>query len=354
MDETYEQALDILIHAPEADAILLVAFFSPEGISSRLLNIVATKNRRYGKPMVVFSLYGPFTDRHLLRFHEKGVAAFGSMSRAVEALVALRERRLFLDRRRSADPSPGNASPDPAREEESARFLREIPPGKKALHEAEAKALMECLGIPVPRHMIFFPEQGEDCAGFSTRSAKAFAGSGMRFPAVLKVLSEEILHKSDVGGVVPGIANAWELARAIEIMERHLEKEAMPQHGILVEEHVDVRVEAIVGALTDPEFGPCVMVGLGGIYSEAFHDAAFRLAPVSALDVEDLLEGLNASRMFGSFRGFDFPRKQFMDLVVRFSRFFHRFSDRIEQMDLNPVAAGPEGLTVLDAKVLLK
>ncbi len=97
-DATYEEALRILLDAPEVDAVLVVAFFAPEGISSRLVNIIATKNRQSRKPLVVFSLYGPFTDRHLLEFHDRGVAAYASMSRAVDALVALRERRLFLER----------------------------------------------------------------------------------------------------------------------------------------------------------------------------------------------------------------------------------------------------------------
>jgi acyl-CoA synthetase (NDP forming) len=99
-DETYERALDILMSAPEVDAMLVVAFFAPEGISSRLVNIISTKNRQSGKPMVVFSLYGPFTDQHLLEFHDRGVAAFGSMSRAVEALLALRERKMFMEKRK--------------------------------------------------------------------------------------------------------------------------------------------------------------------------------------------------------------------------------------------------------------
>jgi acyl-CoA synthetase (NDP forming) len=98
-DETYETALDILTCAPEVDAILVVAFFAPDGISSRLVNIIATKNRQSRKPMVVFSLYGPFTDQHLLEFHDRGVAAFGSMSCAVEALQALRQRKMFIEKR---------------------------------------------------------------------------------------------------------------------------------------------------------------------------------------------------------------------------------------------------------------
>ena len=69
-------------------------------ISSRLANIIATKSRQSRKPMVVFSLYGPFTDQHLLEFHDRGVAAFGSMFRTVEALLALRDRKMFIDKRR--------------------------------------------------------------------------------------------------------------------------------------------------------------------------------------------------------------------------------------------------------------
>ncbi|MEW6442587.1 MAG: CoA-binding protein [bacterium] len=97
-DATYDRVLDILMRAPEVDALLVVGFFAPEGISSRLVNIIATRNRQSRKPMVVFSMYGPFTDQYLLGFYDRGVAAFGSLSRAVDALVALRERRMFLDR----------------------------------------------------------------------------------------------------------------------------------------------------------------------------------------------------------------------------------------------------------------
>jgi acetyltransferase len=352
-DQTYEKALEILVGAPEVDAILVVAFFAPEDVSSRLVNIIATKNRQYRKPMVVFCLYGPFTDRYLLDFHERGVAAFGSMSRAVEALVTLRERRVFLRRRSSKESPFERVLMDPSREKLIERMLR-VPSGKNVMHEADAKALLGCLDIRVPRYVSLFPEQGEDRTAFSTRAAEATNGAGIGYPVVLKVLSEAILHKSEVGGVVRGIGDERELARAIQIMLCQLETERFSDCGILVEEHVDASFEAIVGGLIDAEFGPAIMVGVGGIWSEAYGDVGFRLAPVSTWDVEDLLDELNSARLFRSFRGYEFPRMDFVSLVMRFSEFFYRFSDRIDQMDLNPVAAGPEGITVLDAKVLLR
>ena len=352
-DETYEAALDILMEAPEVDALLVVAFFAPEGVSSRLVNIIATKNRQSRKPMVVFSLHGPFTDRHLLEFHDRGVAAFGSMSRAVDALVALRERRVFLskllDRKGEPDRTPINA-----RTEELLSALLSRPSARKALDEAGAKALLSSLGFRVPRHVALFPEVLEEESAFAIRSVEAVRAAGLSAPVVLKVLSGEILHKSDVGGVRKGIQDDPELERAIQTMRADLCARGFTGHGILVEEQVETVVEAIVGGLNDPEFGPSVMLGLGGVWSESLQDVSFRVAPVTRQDVEEMLDELRSAQLFRSFRGFDFPREDFIALVVLFSRFFHQVSDRIDQIDLNPVAAGPAGLTVLDAKVLLR
>jgi len=145
-----------------------------------------------------------------------------------------------------------------------------------------------------------------------------------------------------------------ELERAIQTMRAGLGARGLTGHGILVEEQVEAVVEAIVGGLNDPEFGPSVMLGLGGVWSESFQDVSFRVAPVTRQDVEEMLDELRSAQLFRSFRGFEFPREDFVALVVLFSRFFHQVSDRIDQIDLNPVAAGPAGLTILDAKVLLR
>ncbi len=352
-DATYDQALEILEAAPEVDAVLVVAFFAPEGISSRLVNLIATKTRQCRKPVVVFSLYGPFTDRHLLDFHDRGVAAFGSMSRTVEALLALRERAIFLSRHPVEEPTAGRIVFERTTEDRIEGLLKGAV-GRRALHEADAKALLECLGIRVPRRVALFPEKGDGEIEFAERALEALRASEVPFPVVLKVLSDRIDHKSDIGGVLTGIRDERALRDSILHMRHDMERGGVSDHGVLLEEHVEASVEAIVGGLTDPEFGPSILVGLGGIWSEAFQDVAFRLAPVTHRDVEEMLEELTSSRVFRSFRGFDFPRDAFCSLVVRFSRFFTRFSDRIDQVDLNPVAAGPEGVTVLDAKIFLR
>jgi acetyltransferase len=353
-DDTYDSVLAVLAEAAEVDAVLVVAFFAPEGVSSRLVNILAARKRLSRKPIVVFSLHGPFTEQHLLDFYDRGVAAFGSMSRTVEALVALRERATFLARRGRGDERKTEAHGlDAATEKRILAILTSGGP-RRTLHEAEAKALLRCLGIRVPAGVALFPEGGETEDAFAARAVKRLCASGISLPVVLKVLSHAIDHKSDLGGVRTGIRDEGSLFEAIRSMRRSLDARGIRDHGLLVEEHVEARVEAIVGGLTDPEFGPSVMVGLGGIWSEAFQDAAFRLAPVTARDVEEMLDELVSARIFRSFRGFDFPREAFCSLVVRFSHFFGRFSERIDQIDINPVAAGPQGLSVLDAKVFLR
>jgi acyl-CoA synthetase (NDP forming) len=353
-DETYERVLDILVEAPEVDALLVVAFFAPEGVSSRLVSILASRTRLSKKPIVVFSLHGPFTEQHLLDFHDRGVAAFGSMSRSVAALAALRDRAVFLAGRAADGANRCEAAAlDPATEERVVDILAPAR-GRGALHEADAKALLHELGIDVPANVTVFPEAEEGEDAFARRIVKRVSAANLSFPVVLKVLSDTIDHKSDLGGVRTGIRDQTSLFEAVRSMRRSLYGRGVGNHGVLVEEHVEGRVEAIVGGLTDPEFGPSVMVGLGGIWSEAFRDVAFRLAPVRARDVQEMLDELVSARIFRSFRGFDFPTEAFCSLVVRFSQLFYRFSDRIDQIDLNPVAAGPRGLTVLDAKVFLR
>ncbi len=163
----------------------------------------------------------------------------------------------------------------------------------------------------------------------------------------VKVCSPDILHKTDRGGVMLG-TNAAELDSAVSEMRRRF-----PGSPVLVEEMVrDRGVEMILGMIRDPEVGPAIMLGWGGVYTEVLGDAAFRLPPLTPADVHDMLESLMVSKLL-DFRGFKADREALVRAVVRFSEMVAELGDSIREMDINPMLVTSSGPLVLDAKMIL-
>ena len=187
------------------------------------------------------------------------------------------------------------------------------PEGAGALTEHESKRILAGTGIPMTR---------EELAG-TPEQAVEIAGS-VGLPVALKVQSPDVPHKSDAGGVALGAATAEEVETAYLRIVRNV-KAAHPHariDGVLVQEMVSDGLEVIVGMVHDAQFGPLVMVGLGGIYVEVFKDAAFRLPPLDEEDVREMLAELRGGALLRGLRGGK-PRDvdALVDCVVRFGDF---------------------------------
>lgn len=208
------------------------------------------------------------------------------------------------------------------------------------LSEPESKAVLAAHGIPcVAERVVGDP------------SAAVEAAVALGYPVVAKLAGDGIAHKTERGLVRLGLRTADEVASAA----RELLASARPDDGevsVLVAPMVRGNRELIVGVHRDPQFGPCVMVGIGGVLAEAVADVAFRLAPVDRADADEMLEGLRARAILGPVRGEDaVDRSAIVDIIVGLSRLATERDDIIS-VDVNPLLIGENGAPIaLDALV---
>ena len=178
----------------------------------------------------------------------------------------------------------------------------------------------------------------------------------MGYPVVLKVVSQDILHKSDVGGVMVGIKDRMQLVSGYETMLANV-RSARPDaliKGVMVSKQAPIGVEAIIGGIDDPVFGPTLMFGLGGIFAEILEDVAFRIAPVSRKHAEDMIREIKGFSILAGVRnrpGCDLDAVT--ELIISVSRFLEDSPDVLE-LDLNPVYLYEDGLMAVDTRIIKK
>lgn len=213
------------------------------------------------------------------------------------------------------------------------------------LPEPEALRLLATYDLPViPHRLARSPDEA------------AAAAQDLGCPVALKIVSPVILHKSDVGGVVlnvptPGDARAA-FTRIREHVTRHMPNAAMD--GVLVAQMARPGTEVILGLLRDPQFGPAVMAGLGGVFVELYKDVAFRLLPLTPAAARAMLLELKAAPLLTGYRGQP-PRD--LDALATCACAVTRIAaahPEIQEMDLNPVLAYERGCVIVDAKILVR
>ena len=207
--------------------------------------------------------------------------------------------------------------------------------GRKALAENEVKQLLRDSGIPTTDFQV-------------VRKFEEIDQKKLKFPVVMKVCSPNILHKTDVGGVVLEVPRD-DLEREFGKM-----KEKFPTEPILVESMQDRRVEIIIGLINDHTFGLTIMLGLGGIYTEVYKDVTFRVVPIKKEDAEEMLREIKAAPILEGFRKIKVDREAIVGLLMKVSALGEKYRDKLDQMDLNPVFVKEKGVVVVDAKMLLK
>jgi acyl-CoA synthetase (NDP forming) len=217
--------------------------------------------------------------------------------------------------------------------------------GRAALTEIESKRLLEAAGITTAM---------AEHARTADEAVAAAVRAGM--PAVLKVLSPEVSHKSDVGGVMLQLRSEQEVRDAFDRIRRNLAAHA-PQarfDGVAVQAMAAAGVELIIGVVRDPRFGPLVLAGLGGVFVEAMQDTAVRLAPVDSDEARAMLGQLRGRALLSGVRGAQpIDLEAVVGLIVTLSQLVSERRE-IKELDLNPVVAYPQGFKVLDARILLR
>ena len=212
--------------------------------------------------------------------------------------------------------------------------------GQKALTEYQSKQLLAGYGIPVTRELLV-----------KDANAAVDAAAGIGFPVALKGSSPELMHKSDAGCVALGLQTPEALRLAFA---RITENAAAVIEGMLVQEMVAGQREIVVGLSRDPQFGPCVMLGIGGVFTEIIKDTVFRAAPIDEIEAMDMIGELKSRAMLDAFRG-----QQPADLaaICRTLIAVGRIGlemPAVAEIDINPLIITPEGVVVaVDALVVL-
>jgi acyl-CoA synthetase (NDP forming) len=216
--------------------------------------------------------------------------------------------------------------------------------GRAALTEIESKRLLEAAGITTA--MAEHARTADEAVAAAVRAG---------IPAVLKVLSPDVSHKSDVGGVMLQLRSEQEVRDAFDRIRRNLAAHA-PQarfDGVAVQAMAAAGVELIIGVVRDPRFGPLVLAGLGGVFVEAMQDTAVRLAPVDPDEAHAMLDQLRGRALLSGVRGAQpIDLEAVVGLIVTLSQLVSERRE-IKELDLNPVVAYPQGFKVLDARILL-
>lgn len=215
---------------------------------------------------------------------------------------------------------------------------------QKVLTEVESKDLLASEGIPVVEARL----------ARSKREAVAISRD-IGFPVVLKVISSDVVHKTDSGGVRLGLANATQVGRAYSEIVSSI-KQAYPEarvQGVSVQPMAPQGVEVIVGMSKDPQFGPVLMFGLGGILVEVLKDISFRIVPITKRDARDMIREIKGYPILEGYRG-QKPASiaALEELLVKVSEFVEN-NPQIEELDLNPVFAYPDGALAVDARIIL-
>jgi acetyltransferase len=218
--------------------------------------------------------------------------------------------------------------------------------GRVSIGDAEARTILKAYGLRIPKSEIAeSPEQAVEIA------------REVGYPVVLKIASPDILHKTDVGGVRVGLESRQEIIDAYELMvyraQRYLPEARI--WGCMVQEMVEEGLEVLVGMNRDPQFGPLVTFGLGGIYVETLKDVTFRLAPFSKQEAWEMLGEIRASALLDGVRGEpEVDKEAIVDTLLRMAQLVQDFPEIVE-LDINPMVVFPRGhgATAIDMRLIL-
>ncbi len=216
--------------------------------------------------------------------------------------------------------------------------------GRKHFLEEESDSLLLAYGIPVAASVL---AKNADEAGM--------AASKLGFPVVEKIVSPDILHKSDVGGVKINITSEEEARAAFDQISSQVLRAVSKARiqGVLVQKMIKGGTETIVGGSRDPQFGPVVVFGLGGIFVEILKDVSFRVAPIDREEALDMIKEIRSAPILNGFRGTPAADKEALaSVIVSVGRLMIE-NPEISSLDLNPVMALPSGAVTVDSRILI-
>lgn len=329
--ERFRDAVELVLGDPGVDMAAVLTAPHPILTFAELAGILANAHRRHGKPVVASFMAGEIEEQAEDVLREAGIPAYFEPARAVRALGTLAKYRDIRSRAQD-ECRPLDVDRDRA---------QNVLANAGARLGVEALDLLATYGIPVARGgLAKSPEE----------AARLARDLGER--VVLKVVSPDIVHKSDLGGVRIGVP-ASEAGKAYQELAELLPSRSTGAQGVYVQELLPPGQEAIVGIVRDPTFGPLVMFGLGGVFVEVLGDVAFAIAPVSSRQAEELVRGIHGFPLLQGARGR--PPVHLPSLVGAVERIGRLGADfpEISELDVNPLLCYPDRVVAVDLRVTL-
>jgi len=300
-----------------------------------IAKVITEWNRAFPlMPVVTAFMGGKTVESAVDHLRSEGIPNFETPERAVAALAALQKKNVIrhTDRFETSGMRATRAA--------------EIMEGCSGLlSEAKAEELFELYGLPLPKQKVA-----------KTAEEAVEIADDIGYPVIAKISSPDILHKTDIGGVSANLKDADAVEAAFDSIKENASKHAPDGtvNGVLIQQFLPVGEEFIVGALRDPSFGPLVMTGLGGIYTELFKDTSFRIAPVVEEEAYEMLQDLKSWKLLLGMRGKDASDiEELASLITTISQMVTE-CPQIAELDINPVLVGQKEVVIADVKIVVQ
>jgi acyl-CoA synthetase (NDP forming) len=331
-ETTYNASVKAVCADPSVDAVLIHAFAGGFALNPDLETIVGAA-RTAGKPIFCW-LLGSQPDAETFRDRAQalGMPVFGELDRAVRCMAALFDHHRSLDRTRRPAPSSGSESfPED--------LAADLPAGAGVLDELDAKRLLAKVGVPVVAEQVI-----------ESADAAADAAETLGYPVVAKGLVPGAIHKTEGGLVRLGLGSAEAVREAVDALIAL----AGDRGRVILQAQVQGEIELIAGLIRDPQFGPCVMCGFGGVLAEAIGDVRFALAPLSLDDAFRLIDRLRGQTLLNGFRGAPPVDREALARILVSIGNLGAALPRITEIDVNPLMIAAGQPVAVDATVVVE
>jgi acetyltransferase len=287
---------------------------------------------KYEIPLAI-SCFSGRDDNYVKAYEDHDIPAFDSPEKAARAMVSLLRHKEIRDRKAIVAPKL------PRKNKKAAVLIQEaMEKGQKALDEYQGKQILSAYGIPVTREILV-----------QTEKEAAMAAETIGFPVVVKACCWQIMHKTGEGLLALNVQTQADVQKRF----RSIRKAVGSDVPILIQEQIAGSREFVIGMTRFPGFGPCLLFGLGGIFTEAFADTTFRAAPLSLTEAREMIADIRAKKLTGPFRKMPAVDKAKLCSAIQTVGFIGLLHPEIAEIDLNPVLIEDDRPVVVDALMLL-
>jgi len=337
--DRYGAALSAVLTDEQVDGAVVI--LTPQAMTQivETAQVIGKTAAQYDKPVVSCFMGQEKVSQAYETLREHHLPNYSFPEQAINALGALYRYHQWLER---PEPDIPRFAVDPERAYRTIETARDD--NRLTLGDMEAREVIAAYGIPVPESQLACsPDEAVKLA------------NAIGYPVVMKIISPDILHKSDVGGVKVGIMNPAEVRDAYDLIT-YRARRFMPDAdiwGVSVQQMVPTGKEIIIGVNRDPQFGPLIMFGMGGIYVEVLKDVTFRLAPLSRQDAEEMIREIRTYRLLRGVRGeppVDF--QALTEVLLRVSQLVMDFPEIVE-LDINPLMALEDRAVAVDMRMVV-